>query len=501
MTGKLLLLALLATAAACEDSWAIELRAADLEKNLDEHRLSLVVFAVKGADDRKLTDNGIISAVKLLSDDKKSVKVFLVDPSTDDSLALKHQLVTSPEVRMFWKGVPMLPPSLPRWTPTILYRWIKQNIRASALSTLRELDTVSFFEKYKEKHPFIVVGLGPKDSSEARFLQEFSKNPRWTYATYLITEKYAKTIFQSIGLTSSPFNILIINNLGKVIKEYDGDLDYKVFWGFLMEQTKLLGAINVKGREQNVRTVASTGNPFVLLALSEKSYNLLPPTFLKTMRTLSNEFRLNVLFGVNNQKIHEHFEYNDCEKDEDCLFVYSDYTHRAKKRRFKFSPKDLSFDSLTESLARHKYQTPEPYYYSSSYRAPEVDDRFVVLSRGNLPTFREQNKDIFVLLYKFCGSNCHDKLKYMQDALKEFAEPVLDRLTFAVCNVATNEMPEEFGLVGDLGFMYRRAGADSRFVDLPNYSSGYYIAKDIVKHASFQTRLREDEEEDLEEYL
>ena len=490
----------------CSAEWAVEIQISDIDKYTDENRLSLVVFAAKEAGRFDLQDNVIPSAIGLLKDEKNNIKIFITDASSALSeVEEKYGVHKLPEVRLFWKGIQMLPPSLPKETPTILYRWIKQHIRSSGHSTLRELDTVSFFEKYKEKNPFIVVGLGAKDSPEARFLQEFSKNPRNTFVCYIIQEKYAKEIFMSIGLSTSKFNLIVINNIGKVIKEYDGDLDYKLFWNYLIDQTKHLGAFNIKDKEPFLGNLASTGQPFALLSLSNSSYHSLDHGFIKKMRTISNEYRMSVLYGINNEKVHQNFEYNDCEKTENCLFVYTDYTYSHKKNRYKFLLEGTDYKAIDKNMLRYKYEKPQLYHYSSSYRPLEVDDKFVVLSRDNIETYLNQGKDIFVMLFKYCGSNCHDKLKYMSDSLKEFSGNIIDKITYAVCNVVINEMPNEYNISGDVGFLYIRPDKSEpgkrKYIELSNYSSGYYIAKDIVKHASFEVKLKDEEEEDLEDYL
>ena len=474
---------------------------AELETLLDENRLSLVIFADKDREQSALKESGVLEAIKLLADDKQSIKIFMVDPKNDAALMEKHSLTSLPEFRMFWKGIPMLPPNLPKLTSSTIFRWIKGHIRASSYSNLREATAYTFFEKYKEKHPFIIIGLGQKDSAEARFLQEFSKNPRWTFATYIIQEKLAREIFQSIGLGSGKFNIILINNVGKVIKEYDGDLDYKEMWTFLMENTKRLGAVNIRNKENYIKDITSTGNPLIMLTLSDKSYRNLEKDFIKKMRTLSNEFTMNVVYGTNTPKLHENFEYNDCDKEQDCLYTYTNYLNSKLKKRHRFVLSDLDYKTLHRTMLAYKHAPPPQHFYSSSYRAPEIDEKFTVISRDNLQSFIDQKKDIFLLLYKYCGSNCHDKLKYMSEALKEFNDLDHSKIIFAVSNVSTNELPDELNVLSELTFKYRRAGEKSRWIDLPNYSSGYYIAKDVAKHASFSIRLKGDIEEDLEDLL
>lgn len=493
------LLLLLSPLAQSADLW-VKVEPRDLDKILQDARLALVIFADKDTHADRIKQLGIDEAVRLLVEDKQNIRILLVDPRGSE-LEKKYSL-TAPEVRMFWKGIPLLPPNLNKSSPTTLFRWVKQNIRAASFSNLREVDTVAFFEKYKEKNPFIIVGLGPKDSPEARFLAEFAKNPRWTFTSYLIQEKFARTIFQSIGLGSGKFNIILINNLGKVIKEYTGDLDYLSFWSFLLDNTKTLGAVSIRGKESYIKDIASTGNPFVLVALNERSYSKLENGFLRKMRTLSNEYRLNVIYGVNGQKIHELFEYNDCDKDEDCLFVYKDYLYKAKKARYRFVLPNLDYSSFDKALATYKSGAAPQHFFSSSYRAPEIDSKFVVVSRESLPSLLAQNKDIFLFLYRFCGSNCADKLKYMTDALAEFSTDItLSAVTFAVANVSTNELPDDLAVASDVAFKFRRRGEGSQWVDLPNYSSGYYIAKDVAKHASEKVRLRGEEDEDFEDLL
>lgn len=438
-----------------------------------------------------------------MGQDKNTVKVFMIDAEKEPKLVEKYKLVSFPAIRMFWKGIPLLPPALPKITATTLYRWIKQQIRASVMSNLRETDATTFFENLKEKHPFTIVGLGSKDSLEAKFLNEFSKNPRTTFGMYLIQDKLAKSVFQSIGLSSSNFNVILINNLGKKIKEYTGDLDYLSFWDFLMEQTKALGAVSISGREHYIKDIASTGNPFVLLTLSDKSAKELESTFIKKARTLSNEFNTNVLYGVNSPKLHEAFEYNDAEKTDDCLWLYSDYLNKETKARYKYILPNLEYKTLHETLGRHKHnKQPQRYFFSSAYRAPEISEQFTVLSRDNLQETLATKKDVFLLLYKFCGSNCHDKLKYMLEGLRELPVSARDKIIFAVVNVSTNELPEELSVLSDLSFKYHRGteAADS-WIELPNFSSGYYIAKEVAKYASFPVTVEQELDQELEDLL
>lgn len=472
-----------------------------LDKVLEDNRLSLVIFGDATRDEEALRRSGVVEAIRLLADDKISVKILLVDSKDNEKLNQKHNIEALPEFRLFWKGIPMLPPNLPKLTPTTILRWIKSYIRASSISNLRELTTTTFFEKYKEKHPFIILGLGEKNTVEAKFLEEFSKNPRSTFATYILQEKLAKDVFQAIGLSSTKFNIILINNVGKVIKEYDGDLDYKAMWDFMVDHTKRLGAANIKGKENYIREIASIGQTLAVFTLSEKSYRNLEHGFVKKMRTLSNEFSLNVVYGLNTPKLHDNFEYNDCEKDQDCLFVYKDYLNKNSKSRYKFELPSLEYKTLHHLLLQYKHASPQPYYYSSNYRAPEIDGRFQVISRDNLQSFIDQGKDIFLFMYKYCGTNCHDKLKYMGEAMDELTTVDQAKLIFGVTNVSTNELPDDLTVLSELNFKYRRAGDDSNWVDLPNYSSGYYIAKDLQKHSSFDLRLKEDIEEDLEDLL
>lgn len=499
MLGVILLVASVRNAGLAEIASKVAIEG--LDKQLEDNRLSLVVFGNAERDEDAIRKSGIVEAIKLLGEDKNSIKILIVDSKDNSELNKKHNIVNLPDFRLFWKGIPMLPHNLPKLTPTTIVRWIKSHIRASGFSNLKELTTISFFEKHKEKHPFIIVGLGQKNTVEAKFLQEFSKNPRSTFATYILPEKLAKEVFQAIGLSTTKFNIILINNVGKLIKEYEGDLDYKTMWDFMVENTQKIGAVNIRGKENYVKDIASTGKPIAVFTLSDKSFKGLEAGFIKRMRTLSNEFSMNVVYGINTPKLHENFEYNDCDKNQDCLFIYTDYLNGKAKSRYKFEVPSLEYKTLHHLLLQFKHAPPQAYHYSSNYRAPEIDGRFKVISRDNLQSFLDEGKDIFLFLYKYCGSNCHDKLKYMSEAMDELSTQDQARITFAVTNVSTNELPEDLTVLSELNFKYRRAGSDSVWIDLPNYSSGYYIAKDLQKHASFTLRLKEDIEEDLEDLL
>ena len=76
-----------------------------------------------------------------------------------------------------------------------IYRWIKMNIRSHNYQKVEYPELENFFENRKEQEPYIVVGIGEKDSIEAKFLAEFSKIPSSPFKFYILEDKAAKRVF------------------------------------------------------------------------------------------------------------------------------------------------------------------------------------------------------------------------------------------------------------------------------------------------------------------
>ena len=62
------------------------------------------------------------------------------------------------------------------------------NLRSSSYAKVEYLETETFFENKKEKEPFVVIGLGNRDTLEEKFLSEFSKIPSSPFVFYILEE-------------------------------------------------------------------------------------------------------------------------------------------------------------------------------------------------------------------------------------------------------------------------------------------------------------------------
>ena len=485
----------------------------DLEKITRDQTLSLVVFADLEKSNQKLVETEFFQALNLLKDDAKHIKIYQTSAQGREYYQKKYSVTDEPSLRFFWKGIMMPLPTSKNFKGILIYRWIKMHIRASKIPKVEIMDTETFFEQRKERDPYIIVGLGPRDSVEGNFLGEFSLIPKTPFKIYFLEESLSKKLFQSIGLSGAKFNILLINNVAKKIQEYSQDLDYFKFNQWLEKSAREPGAFQFNKRNNYVSNTIGLRRKVMTVFLPYLRKKYRKNKFRASIARVAERFDYSILWGRINSEYVDEIDYVDCQEEVEkskkiCAYLYHDFHDPQQRKRYKLNFKKFDEDNLEEDLGNFlKDLNGKEHFFSDEKPLKGLSPLLGVktLSRNNYGKhFGDQStrqRDALILSYYICGSNCQEKLSYIVEFLGRMTESTRDQLDVFVCDLKKNEMPDEFYQFSRLGYIYVRKTDSKRLYSLDGVNSSYDLVDKIKGLASFEVVGSAEEDSELEDLV
>lgn len=402
------------------------------------------------------------------------------------------------------------PPSLVNFRGAMIYRWIKQIIRNSQTAKVKIIDTETFFETHKEENPYIILGLGDASSSSANFLGEFSKMPNSPFEVYLIQDSQAKKVFRSQGLSGSKFNIIFLNNPAKILKEYSEDLDYHLFYQWLLQQASKPGAFGFGNNINYVKKNFLLNKPTFAFFGAKNAKEFSKQKFVKSIRRVAERSEADVLWGNPTSEYLDEVDYVDCsEKDysngQICGYYYVDFSNKNASRRYKVSVGKFDEDSLEVALKRFLggIKNTMPYKFSDASKLDVLGSNSFIkpLSLKTLDVLKNSKKDSIILSFNVCGSNCQDKLKLILGLEQTLSKQSLSSINFYTLNLKKNELPNQFYEFSQLNLLYVRSTSPDKHIPLNNISSVSDLVSAIKKHSTTEILDVSEMDKDLEDYI
>lgn len=144
--------------------------------------------------------------------------------------------------------------------------------------------------------------------------------------------------------------------------------------------------------------------------------------FLVELRDIALKYDINIFYGMFDSKYQDLVDYTDCEdtlkEKEACAYLYESFHTFESKKRFRFEFDHFDPSSLDLGLNEHfKEPTPDQHFFSND-EAPRMVSKsspLKVLSRNNLGEFLSSGRDILILAFQVCGSNCVEKVKILTE--------------------------------------------------------------------------------------
>lgn len=480
------------------------LKSSEIRGKLDEAHLSVGVFMNRQSQEALYREYQIEEALQLLDRDLQKLYVFESDISGDDVLKQEFSVTqeNGPEIRFFWKGIMMNPPLESNFKGVKIYRWIKKLLREINTPRISVVDAETFFETKVESHPYCVVCLGKRTSSECSFIEEYSYIPDDSIKFYVIEEKLGKKVFQSIGLSGAKTNTLIINNVAKKIEEFEEDYDFRPFHLF----TK--GVLHLPGTSSDSDFISHSlalGKLTIAVLPAQWSSEYISKDFIKSLREVTKNVKADIYYIRNKKTFIDKVEYTDCQEMQSCIFIYQNahLPHRKKRYRIIDGLDDLSVPSLERILTNFfNSRSKEPYFYSDDSKLESVGNSSLikVLSRNNQEAILT-GKDSLILAYEVCGSNCLEKLKIMNELASLIAPSSQANLNLLTCDIKKNEMPESYYAHTQLNFFFIPGSDSSKLIPLNTANSSTELLSLIQKYSSSDIVSLESAEEEFEDYI